>query len=64
MTRRQIGGALVILGVVLIIVGVYEILADLWPDGEISHASLVADLLLFLLPGLLALVVGATIGRR
>lgn len=63
MTRRQLGGALVVVGVVLIVAGVYAILADLWPDSEISAASLIADLL-FLLPGLLALVVGAMVGRR
>ncbi len=64
MTRRQLGGALVVVGVVLIVAGVYAILADLWPDSEISAASLIADLLFFLLPGLLALVVGAMVGRR
>ena len=64
MTRsRQFGGFVLAVGAVLVMVGLAAIAADLWPDGEITGASFLVDVLLFVLPGLVAMGVGARIGR-
>jgi hypothetical protein len=64
MTRsRQFGGFVLVVGAVLVMIGLGAIAADLWPDGEITGASFLADVLLFVLPGLVAMGVGARIGR-
>jgi len=61
--RRRLGGLLLAVGAALALVGLYAIAEDLWPDGDISAASLLFDLLLFVLPGLVAMGIGAKIGR-
>jgi hypothetical protein len=64
MTRsRQFGGFVLVVGAVLVMIGLGAIAADLWPDGEITGASFLVDVLLFVLPGLVAMGVGARIGR-
>ena len=40
------------------------IAADLWPDGAITGADFLRDVLVFIVPGLVAMWAGAKIGRR
>ena len=61
--RRQVGGVVLAVGAVLVVIGLREIATDLWPDGEITGASFLVDVLLFVLPGLMAMGIGARIGR-
>ena len=57
---RLIGGLLAA-GAGLIVTGFYEIAADLWPDGAITTADFLMDVRLFLVPGLIAMGVGARV---
>jgi hypothetical protein len=61
--QRQVGGVVLAVGAVLVVIGLSAIAADLWPDGEITGASFLIDVLLFVLPGLVAMGIGARIGR-
>jgi hypothetical protein len=62
--RRQLGGVVLAVGAGWVVIGLGTIAGDLWPDGEITVASFLVDVLFFLLPGLVAMGVGARIGRR
>jgi hypothetical protein len=61
--RRQLGGFVLAVGALLVVIGLGVIAADLWPDGAITGASFLVDVLLFVLPGLVAMGIGARIGR-
>ena len=61
--RRRLGGVVLAVGAGLVVIGLGAIAADLWPDGEITGASFLVDVLLFVLPGLVAMSVGARIGQ-
>ena len=63
MRPRQLGGLLLVAGGALALIGLAAIAEDLWPDGEISGASLLLDLLLFVVPGLVLMGIGAKLGR-
>jgi len=63
MRPRQLGGLLLAVGAALALIGLGAIAEDLWPDGEISAASLLLDLLLFVVPGLVLMGIGAKVGR-
>jgi hypothetical protein len=62
--QRVLGGGLVAVGSIAALAGIYLIAADLWPDGEISTASFLFDVLLLVVPGLLLIGAGAVIGRE
>ena len=59
MRPRRLGGLLLAVGAALALIGLATIAEDLWPDGEISPASLLLDLLLFVVPGLVSMGIGA-----
>jgi hypothetical protein len=61
--RRRLGGIVLAVGAGWVLIGLGAIAADLWPDGEITGVSFLVDVLLFVLPGLLAMGVGARIGQ-
>jgi len=62
--QRRLGGILLALGALLVLIGLGSIAVDLWPDGEITAASFLIDVVVFILPGLVAIGAGATIGRN
>jgi len=63
-SRRVLGGSLVAVGSIAVLAGIYLIAADLWPDGEITPASFLFDVLLLVVPGLALIGAGAVIGRE
>jgi hypothetical protein len=62
--RRQLGGVVLAVGAGWVVIGLGAIAGDLWPEGEITGASFLVAVVLFVLPGLAAMAVGARIGRR
>jgi len=63
-TRRLYGGTLLGLGATSVLFGLALIAADLLPDGAITPASWAIYLGGFVVPGLVAMGVGALVGRR
>ena len=62
--RRTTGGILLGLGAIAVLFGLALIVTDVLPDGEITPGSLAIYLGGFVLPGLVAMGVGALVGRR
>ena len=64
MTRREIGGVLLVVGAAMTALGLYDLGYDFWPDGELTTGRLLLDMGLLILPGLFAMGIGAGLGRR
>ena len=62
--RRQFGGVVLAVGAGWVVIGLGATAGDLWREGEITGASFLVAVVLFVLPGLVAMGVGARIGRR
>lgn len=62
--RRTAGGVLLGIGAIAVLLGLALIATDILPDGEITPASLAFYLGGFVLPGLVAMGVGALVGKR
>jgi hypothetical protein len=64
MTRRQVGGGLLAVGAALVLLGVHDLAEELWPDGRGPTGQVLLDLLVLVLPGLVAMAAGTSINRR
>src|SRR5262249_23678787 len=62
--RRTAGGVLLGIGAIAVLLGLALIATDILPDGEITPTSLAFYLGGFVLPGLVAMGVGALVGKR
>jgi len=64
MTRRELGGTLLVVGAAAVLLGIYDLAYDFWPDLELTPGRLVFDLGILVLPGLVAMGIAVGIGRR